>query len=112
MFWFDVMVVAVAKFLVLFVITTFAKDICDGVDDCNDKIEELTKKVNELSNKGKSLAGEIAYMDSQVNLTQLRIQNSIAKIAKTTKDIERLETSWILLPSWTSRRIFNPSERC
>ncbi len=76
--------------LVLFVITAFAEDICDGIDDCNDKIEELTKKVNELSNRGQSLAGEIAYMDSQVNLTQLRIQNSIAKIAKTTKDIEKL----------------------
>lgn len=76
--------------LAVFVLTTFAEDVCDGEEDCNDKINSWTKKVNELNAREKSLANEIAYMDGQVNLTQLRIQNSIAKIVKTTKDIEKL----------------------
>jgi peptidoglycan hydrolase CwlO-like protein len=76
--------------LAVFVATSFADDVCEGQEECTKKEAEIQKKLDQLRGKETSLANEIAYMDGQINLTQVRIQNSIAKIDKTTKDIAKL----------------------
>lgn len=67
-----------------------AQDVCDNLEECQEKIGEYTKKIAESKSKAKTLANEIETMNNQINLTQLQIHNSIAKIAKTEKDIVKL----------------------
>jgi len=77
------------------------------VEECKKELEELksSNDAGDLSEKigecdqisrnfygqqKKTLANEIAYFDSQINLTELKIQNSIAEIDKRTKLLEQL----------------------
>lgn len=62
----------------------------DDVEELEEKIEKYEKKINELQGRASTLANEIEYMNSQIGLTELKIQNSIAKIAKTEKEIQKL----------------------
>jgi len=55
-----------------------------------DKIEEYEKKITKLQAQEKSLKNEIAYSDSQINLTLLRIQSTNIEINKKTKEIQEL----------------------
>lgn len=65
-------------------------DFAEDVEDLTDEIEELEERIVELQKRGKTLQNEIAYFDSQISLTQLRIQNAIAEINKRTKLLEEL----------------------
>lgn len=67
--------------------TVFAQET---VDDIQSKITEYTQKVSDLKNKAASLKNDVDYMDAQINLTELRIQNSQSKILKTQEKIEKL----------------------
>jgi peptidoglycan hydrolase CwlO-like protein len=63
-----------------------------NTNDLQNKIEQYEKKINSLQNREKSLAGEIDYMDTQIGLTELRIQSSVAQISETQEQIKKLET--------------------
>lgn len=69
---------------------SLAQADASDAEDLKNKITKYEKKVAELAGREVSLANEIAYVDSQVALTELRIQNSTGKIAKTQQDIEQL----------------------
>jgi peptidoglycan hydrolase CwlO-like protein len=62
----------------------------DKKDDLEDEIEEYKEKIDDLKGKAKTLANEIDYIDSQVSLTELRIRDSVAKIAAKEDKIEDL----------------------
>lgn len=49
----------------------------DDLEELTDQIEELEVKIQELQGQEKTLKNEIAYFNSQISLTQLRIQNAI-----------------------------------
>lgn len=75
--------------------TVWAQDTQDTVnkeeiEDLEDKIDKYEEKLEELKGKASTLANEIEYMNSQISLTELRIRNSISKIAQTNEDIEKL----------------------
>jgi len=74
-------------FVSLFGVYSWAED---SVDDLENKIQEYTKKIEQLQNKSTTLAGEVEYMDSQINLTSLKIQNSLANISKKQTQIDNL----------------------
>lgn len=70
---------------------SFAEDDVDEAQKkINEKIVEYTKKIEQLQNRSDSLADEIEYMDSQMSLTELRIQNSLANITKKQYEIDNL----------------------
>ena len=60
------------------------------VGDLGDKIDECRSLTSQFRRQGQTLANEIAYFDSQINLTELRIQNSIAEINKRTELLNQL----------------------
>ena len=59
----------------------------EDIEELEDKIEEYEKKIGELGGKAKTLANDIESINSQIKLTELRIQNSISKIYKTSQKI-------------------------
>jgi len=63
----------------------------EEIEDLQEKIEEYEEKINELQDRADTLQNEIEYMDSQINLTELKIQNSIYNINATQIEIEKLE---------------------
>ncbi len=63
----------------------------EKVEDLLDDIEKYEKKIKELQGTANTLSREIESFDAQINLTQLKIQNSINKIAATEKKISGLE---------------------
>ncbi|MBN1162911.1 peptidoglycan DD-metalloendopeptidase family protein [Patescibacteria group bacterium] len=65
-------------------------DVDEEIDDLQDKIEKYEKKIVELQGRAKTLANEIEYMDSQINLTELRIRDSISKIVQKEQKIKEL----------------------
>lgn len=90
-------------FLIIFLAgcTTFASpfsylpiggDDEDGeqIEDLLDEIKEYEKKLAELRGKEKTLQNEIAYADSQIGLTELKIQNAVIEVNKKTKAILKL----------------------
>lgn len=56
------------------------------------KIEEYTKKISDLSDKADTLSSELEYMNTQIQLTELKIRNSLDNISKTEGKIENLTT--------------------
>ncbi len=83
----------VAFLILLFPITsTFLAHAAENPDDLLNKIDKLEKTVASLQTKEKTLANEILYIDDQIILSELKIQSSIAKIAKTQSDIDKLDT--------------------
>ncbi len=62
----------------------------DDVEELEDKIEQYEEKLEEIKGRAKTLSNEIEYMNSQISLTEIRIQSSISKISTTEKEIEKL----------------------
>lgn len=73
------------------------KYACDKIQDTSDrseciqkKLDECDRKIRELAGKENSLQNEIQYMDGQIDLAELKIQNSLYKIKKTEDSISKL----------------------
>jgi len=62
----------------------------NGYNELLEEIAELEEKVENWKRKGNSLQKEIEYADSQIQLTQLRIQNTINQITVKTEKIAKL----------------------
>ncbi len=79
-------------FFLIPIVTVLGQDTVnkDEVEELEEKIEKYEAKINDLQGRAKTLANEIEYMNSQISLTELKIQNSIAKISKTEKEIQKL----------------------
>ncbi|MFA5776711.1 MAG: peptidoglycan DD-metalloendopeptidase family protein [Patescibacteria group bacterium] len=60
-------------------------------DALKDKIAELEQKLKNLAGVEQSLSKEITYLDAQINLTELRIQQSNAEIIRRNAQITKLE---------------------
>ncbi len=63
----------------------------DSAEEIQAKIKELENKIDQLQGRSKTLTGEINYVNSQVELTELRIRNSIQNIAAKEAEILRLK---------------------
>lgn len=63
---------------------------CDDISDADEKVACLEKALTDIRGKETTLQNEISYMDGQISLTQLKIQNSIANIQKTEQKIVKL----------------------
>lgn len=63
----------------------------ETADALKDKISELEKKLKNLAGMEQSLGKEITYLDAQINLTELRIQQSNAEIVRRNTQIKKLE---------------------
>ncbi|HLB51910.1 hypothetical protein A3F07_02070 [candidate division WWE3 bacterium RIFCSPHIGHO2_12_FULL_38_15] len=81
----------------IFIVDVFASVKCRSVDDKEYTGEELQEIINKcedeldnLQEQEKTLSGEIAYFDNQINLTLLRIQNSVQKISEKEDQINEL----------------------
>jgi len=61
-----------------------------AIKELIEEIAELEKTVADLGSKRNSLQKEIEYANSQIQLTQLRIQNTINQIAVKTEKIAKL----------------------
>lgn len=59
----------------------------DAAANIEDKIHEYQKKLNELGDQKKSLSAQIQYMDTQMYLTGLKIQNTEARVKKIQEEI-------------------------
>lgn len=62
----------------------------DSVEDLEKKIEEYSNKIEQLQNTASTLSQEMEYMNSQISLTELRIQSSLANITKKEDQIIKL----------------------
>lgn len=72
----------------IFATTAFAED--SEVGTVLDEIKKYEKKLEKLKGESKTLSREIEYADSQISLTELRIQDSVVKIAKKEGEISEL----------------------
>ncbi len=83
------------KFLPLFVFLSlclFVSSIrADTLSDKQRQIEELEKKIVSLQSQAKTLAGQIAFYDSQITLTTLKISQSEELISSLSTKINVLE---------------------
>lgn len=61
-----------------------------AVKDLESKIEEYEKKLAKLKTQSSSLANEIEQANSQIYLTELRIQSALAEIARKESQVQRL----------------------
>lgn len=64
----------------------------DAKDNLEKKIQEYQAKLNELRQQKGTLSAEIEYMDTQIYLTGLKIQETEDKIVKTQKEMDLLTT--------------------
>ena len=92
---FFLVIAVIFAFLLPFNIPSFAQEEISDEDeeeiqDIQEKIEKYEKKISDLRGKANTLQNEIDYMDSQIGLTQLKIQSSIANIVKTEDRIKEL----------------------
>src|SRR3989344_774452 len=66
----------------------------DGKDFSSEELQDIINKcedeLDNLQEREKTLSGEIAYFDNQINLTLLRIQSSIQKINEKEDQINKL----------------------
>ncbi len=62
----------------------------EAVESLEDKIEELEKKLNDTKSKGASLQREIDSFNAQIQLTELKIQQSLNGIQKKEEEIIKL----------------------
>ena len=67
-----------------------SKEAQEEMEDLQKEIEKYENKIEELGNQRNSLQKEIEYADTQIRLTQLRIQNTINQIAAKTEKIAKL----------------------
>jgi len=65
-------------------------DLQSNKDNLQDIITACENKIQSLKGTEQTLQREIEYTNSQISLTELRIQNSISEIDKKTKQIEKL----------------------
>lgn len=86
------------KFLILLTLTLSLCIVTSAVmaqnnqqaDDIEKKIIEYQNKLSELGQQKNTLSSQIQYMDTQIYLTNLRIQDSERKIISTGKEIDLL----------------------
>src|SRR3989338_11583412 len=64
---------------------------CGNVEECRHKIEEYEAKLKDLYTQKTNLTQEVARMDTQINLTAVKIINTNHIIEKTTEEIDSLE---------------------
>jgi peptidoglycan hydrolase CwlO-like protein len=62
-----------------------------AADALKDKIAELEQKLKNLAGVEQSLSKEIGYLDAQIDLTELRIQQSNTEIVRRNTQIKKLE---------------------
>lgn len=72
---------------------TTTPDNSDEIQDLEEDIEKYQKKLDSLASRSSSLANEIDYFDTQINLSQLKIQSSQRSINEKVKQIQRLESN-------------------
>lgn len=69
---------------------TLSEEEQEEIEDLQEKIEEYEEKIQDLGQQKNSLKNEIEYANSQITLTQLRIQNTINQIALKEEKIKKL----------------------
>lgn len=60
------------------------------INELKEKIKEVEKQIENLQKEEKSLKKEIEQADSQISLTELKIEHSLNQIIKKEKEIEKL----------------------
>ncbi len=61
------------------------------------KIADLESKISAARDRGKTLSGEINYMDNQINLTRLRVLETENKLGKISEDISSISGKIVTL---------------
>lgn len=83
-------------FLILFLIPLFLYSYlrvsANDLEDKENQIQALEKKVADLKKQSTTLAGQIVYYDSQIQLTNLKITQSEGLITSISDKINQLET--------------------
>lgn len=64
---------------------------CSSNDECKNLIKEYEQKLSDTRVKKNTLSSEIQFMDTQIYLNQLRVQNTEAQVKTTQEEIENLE---------------------
>ena len=65
---------------------------CQDITDTQQKIDCLSNATNQAHQQGETLKSEITYMDNQIDLTLLQIDQTENKIVETQKEIDLLTT--------------------
>lgn len=75
-----------------FLHTSYAQTTPDQQSDLQKKIAEYQSKLDDAKKQKNTLASQIDYMDSQINLATYRIQDSEEKITQTANEINTLSS--------------------
>ena len=75
--------------LLFFRPTSYAQN-CSNKEECEKLISEYEQKLAETRNQKNTLASQIEFMDTQIYLTTLRIQDTQNQISATEAEIETL----------------------
>lgn len=67
-----------------------SEEYLDELSKLEDKIKEYEEKIAELQEEERTLENEISYMNSQIYLTSLKIQENEAKIAVKEEELDEL----------------------
>lgn len=82
---------ALAVLLFLFLVSLAYAAPCDNLGISQEKIDCLQKEKDKYSNQAQTLAGQIAYYDSQIKLAQLKMDQTEDQIASISASINQLE---------------------
>lgn len=63
---------------------------CKTKEECQQKIQEYEKRLSEIHQQKNTLSSEIKFMDTQIYLTALKVQNTVHTIAKIEDEINTL----------------------
>lgn len=84
-------VIFIPLFTLFFLFSLPRPASADTLSDKQKQIEELEKKIVELQTQAKTLASQIAYYDSQIQLTALKISQTEDLVASVSAKIDLLE---------------------
>lgn len=76
----------------LITVPSFADDLTDRLQKNIEQQLELQKKITEAQHQERTLSEQITYMTNQIQLTQLRIEETKDKITQLERDITKLST--------------------
>ncbi len=88
---FLILIVLSSNVPVLYAVAETTPTTSSSEEELTQQIKDLEAKLSEKQSAIKTLSGEIAYMDSQMVLTETKIKVSLANIYKTQEQITKLE---------------------
>ncbi len=85
-----IILVMLFAFAAVSAVTSFAESDVDKFKELQKQIDELTSKLSETRNRSATLINQITYMDNQIRLATLKIEDTSEQVIKMQAEIEML----------------------